>query len=64
MTTAGGQAGQGMTLEERAKAKGADLVLEGGGVKGIGLVGAVLTLYDKGYVFPRIGGTSAVVGMM
>jgi NTE family protein len=59
MTTAGGQAGQGMTLEERAKAKGADLVLEGGGVKGIGLVGAVLTLYDKGYVFPRIAGTSA-----
>jgi NTE family protein len=62
MTTAGGQAGQGMTLEERAQAgpgAGADLVLEGGGVKGIGLVGAVLTLYDKGYVFPRIGGTSA-----
>jgi len=37
----------------------ADLVLEGGGVKGIGLVGAVLTLSDKGYVFPRVAGTSA-----
>ena len=60
MTTAGGQAGQGMTLEERAQAgPGADLVLEGGGVKGIGLVGAVLTLHDAGFVFPRIGGTSA-----
>ena len=60
MTTAGGQAGQDMTLEERAQAgPGADLVLEGGGVKGIGLVGAVLTLHEAGFVFPRIGGTSA-----
>src|SRR6202789_635165 len=60
MTTASGQAGQGMTLEERAQAgPGADLVLEGGGVKGIGLVGAILTLHDAGFVFPRIGGTSA-----
>ena len=59
MTTADGQAGQDMTLEERAKARGADLVLEGGGVKGIGLVGAVLTLHEAGYVFPRIAGTSA-----
>jgi NTE family protein len=36
-----------------------DLVLEGGGVKGIGLVGAVLTMSEKGYVFPRVAGTSA-----
>lgn len=36
-----------------------DLVLEGGGVKGIGLVGAVLTLSGSGYVFPRVAGTSA-----
>ncbi|MET7473600.1 patatin-like phospholipase family protein [Streptomyces sp. NPDC005648] len=36
-----------------------DLVLEGGGVKGIGLLGAVLTLSDAGYRFPRIAGTSA-----
>jgi NTE family protein len=39
--------------------KKADLVLEGGGVKGIGLVGAVLTLHDAGYRFPRVAGTSA-----
>lgn len=45
-------------LEHSAQPK-ADLVLEGGGVKGIGLVGAVLTLADSGYVFPRVAGTSA-----
>jgi NTE family protein len=39
--------------------KYADLVLEGGGVKGVGLLGAVLTLHDAGYSFPRIAGTSA-----
>jgi NTE family protein len=39
--------------------KSVDLVLEGGGVKGIGLLGAVLTLYDAGYRFERIAGTSA-----
>jgi NTE family protein len=49
-----------MTLEQQAQhGLGADLVLEGGGVKGIGLVGAVLTLHKAGYVFPRVGGTSA-----
>jgi len=47
----------------------ADLVLEGGGVKGIGLVGAVSALFDKGYRFGdqgRIAGTSAgaVVGSL
>lgn len=47
------------SLESRALALGADLVLEGGGVKGIGLVGAVTTLAAAGYVFPRVGGTSA-----
>jgi NTE family protein len=36
-----------------------DLVLEGGGVKGIGLAGAVITLDAAGYHFPRIAGTSA-----
>jgi NTE family protein len=42
----------------------ADLVLEGGGVKGIALVGAVLALAEAGYRFPRVAGTSAgaVVG--
>ncbi|WP_137812147.1 patatin-like phospholipase family protein [Gandjariella thermophila] len=39
--------------------KPVDLVLEGGGVKGIGLLGAVLTLYDAGYRFERVAGTSA-----
>src|ERR687895_2442511 len=37
----------------------ADLVLEGGGVKGLGLVGAVLHLMRAGYTFPRVAGTSA-----
>jgi NTE family protein len=37
----------------------ADLVLEGGGVKGIGLVGAVITLSGAGIRFPRVAGTSA-----
>lgn len=39
--------------------KPVDLVLEGGGVKGIGLLGAVLVLHDAGYRFERIAGTSA-----
>ena len=39
----------------------ADLVLEGGGVKGTGLVGAItaLTEHDDSYQFHRIAGTSA-----
>jgi NTE family protein len=36
-----------------------DLVLEGGGVKGIGLVGAAMRLAEHGYEFPRVAGTSA-----
>jgi len=51
---------QALTLEQQAQqGRGADLVLEGGGVKGIGLAGAVITLHEAGYVFPRVGGTSA-----
>jgi NTE family protein len=50
----------------------ADLVLEGGGVKGIGLVGAVSALHDRGYRFcgpgraARVAGTSAgaIVGSL
>ena len=44
----------------------ADLVLEGGGVKGIGLAGAITTLADRGLSFPRIAGTSAgaIVGAL
>ena len=37
----------------------ADLVLEGGGVKGIGLVGALSVLEQSGYTFERVAGTSA-----
>src|SRR3954452_22151715 len=37
----------------------ADLVLEGGGVKGIALVGAVTALAEAGYSFPRVAGSSA-----
>ncbi len=44
----------------------ADLVCEGGGVKGIGLVGAVHALDAAGYRFPRVAGSSAgaVVGCL
>ena len=37
----------------------ADLVLEGGAVKGLGLFGAVGRLMRAGYSFPRVAGTSA-----
>ena len=37
----------------------ADLALEGGGVKGVGLIGAVLALDEAGYRFHRVAGTSA-----
>jgi NTE family protein len=44
----------------------ADLVCEGGGVKGIGLVGAVTALSEAGYAFPRVAGSSAgaIVGCL
>jgi NTE family protein len=44
----------------------ADLVLEGGGVKGIGLVGAYTSLVLAGYRMNRIAGTSAgaIVGAL
>jgi NTE family protein len=44
----------------------ADLVLEGGGVKGIGLVGSYTALKEAGYQFHRIAGTSAgaIVGAL
>lgn len=42
-----------------SNAKRADLVLSGGGVKGVGLVGAVVALMDAGYAPQRISGTSA-----
>lgn len=44
----------------------ADLVLEGGGVKGIALVGAISVLEERGYAFHRVAGTSAgaIVGAL
>ena len=44
----------------------ADLVLEGGGVKGIALVGAISVLEERGYRFRRVAGTSAgaIVGSL
>jgi NTE family protein len=44
----------------------ADLVLEGGGVKGIALVGAISVLEERGYSFNRVAGTSAgsIVGAL
>lgn len=44
----------------------ADLVLEGGGVKGIGLVGALSVLEERGWRFNRVAGTSAgsIVGAL
>ncbi len=36
----------------------ADAVFEGGGVKGIGLVGAVSEIEKEGYVFENLAGTS------
>ena len=37
----------------------ADLVLEGGGVKGIALAAVAVTLSRRGWSFPRVAGTSA-----
>ena len=37
----------------------ANLAMGGGGVRGVGLVGAVEVLAEAGYVFPRVIGTSA-----
>jgi NTE family protein len=43
-----------------------DLVLEGGGVKGVALVGALAALEDQGYIPQNIAGTSvgAIVGAL
>ena len=44
----------------------ADIVLEGGGVKGIALVGALSVLEEEGYTFEKVAGTSAgaIVGSL
>jgi NTE family protein len=48
-----------MDISGDVTTKQADLVLEGGGVKGIALAGAVVGLAETGYTFPRVAGTSA-----
>lgn len=60
--SAGCGAGQAVT----GGAMFADLVLEGGGVKGIALVGAISLLEERGYEFQRVAGTSAgaIVGSL
>jgi len=56
-STASGKVPEARTAGDTAMLR--DLVLEGGGVKGIGLAGAVITLDSAGYHFPRVAGTSA-----
>ena len=46
-------------MDSRAVPLTADLVLEGGGVKGLALVGALEVLDEADYSFPRVAGTSA-----
>src|SRR5215470_6654263 len=48
------------------QAKNVDLVLEGGGVKGIALVGAFTVLEEHGYQVRRVAGSSAgaIVGTL
>jgi NTE family protein len=53
------QRAAGRAMRMPGERRSVDLVLEGGGVKGIGLLGAVLTLHDAGYSFERVAGTSA-----
>jgi NTE family protein len=47
------------TTSKTKRTKPLDLVLAGGGVKGIGLVGSVVRLMEAGYRANRIAGTSA-----
>ncbi len=47
------------SMETAGQTQPTDLVLEGGGVKGIALAGAVLGLAEGGCTFERIAGTSA-----
>jgi NTE family protein len=55
-----------MTERDDGDRRCADLVLEGGGVKGIALVGALSVLEERGYRFSRVAGTSAgaIVGAL
>src|SRR6202034_3347168 len=46
-------------MAHQANPKSVDLVLSGGGVKFIGLVGAVVAIMDAGYSIKRVSGVSA-----
>ena len=46
-------------METQSQQRFADAVFEGGGVKGIGLVGAVHETMKRGYTFKNVAGTSA-----
>ncbi|HXA88708.1 MAG TPA: patatin-like phospholipase family protein [Mycobacterium sp.] len=49
----------GADRSAKQEPKPADIVLSGGGVKFIGLVGAIVALMDAGYSFQRVSGVSA-----
>jgi NTE family protein len=59
-----------MTVKMKSNGRNAekrvDLVLEGGGVKGVALVGALAALEDQGYIPQNIAGTSvgAILGAL
>ncbi|MGI9126231.1 MAG: patatin-like phospholipase family protein [Mycobacterium sp.] len=46
-------------VAEKVRTRPLDLVLSGGGVKGVGLVGAVVRLMEDGYRARRVAGSSA-----
>lgn len=48
-----------MPQEKQSDGESVDLVMEGGGVKGIGLVGALAVLEERGFEVQRVAGTSA-----
>ncbi len=51
--------GEATPDKNKDKEKRVDLVFEGGGVKGLGLVGALSVLEEKGYEPQSVAGTSA-----
>lgn len=59
MATRAKTAASKRTAPKAAATRPIDLVLAGGGVKGIGLVGAVVRLLEAGYRANRVAGTSA-----
>jgi NTE family protein len=64
--TSGPLESHGSSVTPRLAPQPVNLVLEGGGVKGIGLVGAISVLEEHGFSFVRVAGTSAgaIVGSL